>query len=289
LCWQILRRQGPGELANILHDCVAGDPPFVVSNGFPSGYLPRPMLGPVRRVTGSLQEDIRDFRHRREIGKCELVRWDVFEKAIAGESYQLSRESPVVRTVVYKNQINRLTGTTSGPEEDTSGQLFDFEEILLCDTGGGSELTILLRVRDDYIERCDQLFRGLCEDGYGKRKSVGYGELELIDFSEFDGPRSPDSPNGFVVLSNYVPAPNDPVGGRWQTLVKYAKLGEEFAADGNPFKKPVLMFIPGSCFADSEPRPFYGRFLEGISPARPEVVQCGVAFAVPAKVTSQRA
>ena len=88
----------------------------------------------------------------------------------------------------------------------------------------------------------------------------------------------------FVSLSNFVPARNDPIEGTWQTIVKYGKLGEEYATGGNPFKRPLLMFTAGSTFYDAPCREYYGRVVKDIAPSYHKVVQYALALPVPIKL-----
>ena len=66
--------------------------------------------------------------------------------------------------------------------------------------------------------------------------------------------------------------------------MKYGKLGEAFASDVNPFKKPLIMLDAGAVFYDSPCREWYGRLVEGISPARETVAQYGFALPVPMRL-----
>jgi CRISPR-associated protein Csm4 len=93
--------------------------------------------------------------------------------------------------------------------------------------------------------------------------------------------------NGFVSLSNFIPAPTDPTDGRWGLLTKRPKLGDEWAAGGNPFKRRLLFLEAGSCFRAAPPRPWYGRMVEGVALDRPEVVQYGLAYTVPMRLPEE--
>jgi len=178
--------------------------------------------------------------------------------------------------VTLKNQINRLTSTTSA---EGAGQLFSFEQYRW------ESVSIYLKVEDGFAERAQELFQYLAQSGYGKRKSVGYGQIKLVTFEPFSGFSSPPDANGFISLSNFVPAVQDPTLGYWNVMVKYGKLGEEFAVAGNPFKKPLIMFTAGSCFYDSPCREYYGRLVRGLSSVHTDkVVQYGFALPVPMKL-----
>ena len=78
-----------------------------------------------------------------------------------------------------------------------------------------------------------------------------------------------DNPNAILVISSFVPAPNDPSDGYWEVYTKYGKLGEASvnlplsgkAEDRNVFKSPITMLKPGAVFklrAGAEMLDYYG-------------------------------
>jgi CRISPR-associated protein Csm4 len=196
-------------------------------------------------------------------------------ESIAGEGSL----SPIVRSAVLKNRIDRGTATTGGRE----GGLFSFDE------EHWPSITIYALIADEFVETARELFIHLALTGYGKRKSVGYGNVRLRSFEPYDGLPASENPNAFASLSSFVPACGDPVTGYWRTRVKYGKLGEELAVSGNPFKRPFVQLTAGSVFFDSPVRPWYGRMVSGLSPSHPEVMQYGLALAMPIRLVSETA
>lgn len=274
LCWALRFSYGENKLINFIARYGKGEPPILVSNGFPGDLLPRPVL-PEKHVT-----ERSDFAM---VKKQKKIRWltpDEFIKTQNGEELVLSEKNGETETVTLKNQINRLTGTTSGGEVgEPTGRLFSFEQHHL------DAVSIYLKVANDFVETSKELFQNLSKSGYGKRKTVGYGQFSIQSFDEFIGFKSPPKANGFVSLSNFMPAEDDPTRGYWEILVKYGKLGEDYAITGNPHKKPLLMFRAGSCFYDTPCQEYYGRLVKGLSPQYPEVVQYGYALPVPLKLS----
>jgi CRISPR-associated protein Csm4 len=181
-----------------------------------------------------------------------------------------------------KNQISRLTGTTG--EE---GQLYPQEESFASpDDRGQSCVTFYLRITPEFLGLFRALVEQVAEEGYGKRKTVGYGEIADWKLEPFEAFEQIIEANGFVSLSNFVPARDDPRDGYWQMLVKYGKLGEELATSANPFKRPLVMLAAGSCFRHVPVRPWYGRLVHEVSPTYRKVVQYGLAFALPIRFPS---
>jgi CRISPR-associated protein Csm4 len=226
-------------------------------------------------------EGIEAARTAKEAGEVAWLALEEFGQAIQGVQAvprQVEKGKLPVTQVTLKNQISRITGTTG--EE---GNLFDFAEVF-C-----SAVSIYVKVAEGFVEDAERLFSFIARQGYGKRKSVGYGEIDFqsFTFEPFPGFGSPAEANGFVSLSNFVPARDDPTRGAWRTMVKYGKLGEEYALHEHPFKRPLIMLVAGSSFYDQPPRGYYGRLVEDVSASHPEVVQYGLAFAVPARLPEE--
>jgi CRISPR-associated protein Csm4 len=273
LCWVIAHREGDKQLKNYLQPFKEGSPRFIISDGFPEDLLPKPL---------SADYLVDDLIKSKELKKSELVIFDDFNKIRKYENFEfhppstLFEKKPLFsRTLMPHNRIDRLTNTT--PDE---GGVYSLEEMHF------SSISIYLKtVNEDWKNRIVSLLEELSQTGYGRKKSIGKGHFsvkEVIDFS-FPGI---ENPNGFVTLSNFCPAENDPVNGLYKTIVKYGKLGEEYTFCGNPFKRPMVMIKTGSIFkTDGQTADYYGRMIENISPAKPEVVQYAYAFAIPIKMS----
>ena len=283
LCWGLKYNYGEETLLQFIDAYKQGAPPLLISNGFPDDLLPRPKLpDSMPDKHRNLDEQRSEFRNGKNAKGIQFLTKEEFTRAINGEKFVPSLEDDFETTVVtLKNQINRMTGTTGAGE---AGQLFSFEQYRW------SSISIYLKVVDEFIDRTRELFHHLAQSGYGKRKSAGYGHTKLVAFEPFAGFPSPADANGFVTLSNFVPAAQDPTSGYWDILVKYGKLGEEFAYGENPFKKPLIMFTAGSSFHDSPCREHYGRLVRGLSPIHADkVVQYGIALPVPMKLPLAKA
>jgi len=275
LCWCLRYGFGEDALQNFIDAYEQGAPPLLVSNGFPGDYLPRPIVPEMKAETGQSLDTLREeFRRNKELKGVNLLTADEFTKAIKGERfYPVPKDDIEARTVVLKNQINRLTSTTG---VEGTGQLFSFEQYRW------ESISIYLKVADGFVDKTRELFQHLAQSGYGKRKAVGYGQVRLVEFGRYSGFPSVVDANGFISLSNFTPSTQDPSTGYWDVLVKYGKLGEEYAAAGNPFKKPLIMFTAGSCFYDIPCKEYYGRLVRGLSPIHTDkIVQYGLALPVP--------
>jgi len=275
LCWGLRYLHGSKALNAFLARYHAGDPPIIVSDGFPDDMLPRPLLPALPAgATLPLQQRREQFEAAKKGKDRYYLSPADFTRVLRGQPIAEGGESaPVVSAAVLKNRIDRTTGTTGA-----GGELFSFDE------QRWPAITVYAGIADDFVDSAAELFGYLAAAGYGKRKSVGYGSVALRSFAPFAGLPVDDNPNAFVSLSSFVPAAVDPVNGYWQTRVKYAKLGEEFAVSGNPFKRPFVQLTAGSVFFDEPVRPWYGRLVVGLSPSHPEAVQYGLALPLPVHV-----
>ncbi len=268
LCWAAIRT-GAG-LGDLLEAARSGAPKFVLSDGFPGDLLPMPVLPPsqIPQDDVSIQRvHFQQEKHRKEtrwLTRADFSRILQGKLIVSAELMEEDKKAQPKHGATLKNTINRLTGTT--PADPGEGGLYEMEETFQ------TQVTVYAQVEDGYRDTLEELLGYLSQTGYGKRKSIGYGAfrepIHLGDPLADDFFGSPANPNGFVSLSTFVPAQNDPTEGWWQLLVKYGKLGEELAASENPFKRPLLMLRAGAVFKDAPVRPFYGRVVEDIGYGR---------------------
>lgn len=293
-CWLAQYAGGDAALKPLLDPFRNGaPPPLLFSNGFPTDRLPRPLvLDPSHNRQRSKAAQISDMEARKASVGVRWVSVDEFNALRCGKQIVIAkREDVALSRPVLKNQINRITGGTTpvDPDDDEpgGGNLYGVVEEAFVDRSAlrpvAVNTVVYVRAQDQaWADLAHELLRELTRTGYGAKKSVGYGQFELIEWIPFDGFAQVPNANGFVSLSNWVPARTDPTRGSYTTLVKYGKLGEELATTENPFKFPLLMLTAGSTFyTDGPPREWYGRLVDKIAPANDDIVQYGYAFAVP--------
>jgi len=265
LCWAVAYQEGEQGIREFLKPFKDGNPPFVVSDGFPEGYLPKPL---------SAEFYITDPTAQKEAKKREHVALSDFNLVRKGEKFEPHPDlsEPFRRITTTHNRVSRLTNTVL---EDG---LYSLDETY------AETISVYLKVCDDkWKDKVARLLQEVSKSGYGGKKSIGKGQFTVEEINEFYEFETVKEPDGFVTLSNFCPAENDPTDGFYKTFVKYGKLGEEFTFCGNPFKRPLVMIRAGSVFKTSQPpKEFYGRMVqEGIAPQKPEVVQYAYAFALP--------
>ncbi len=270
LCWIKVRRDGAEALAEMLEACRNGNPPFVLSSGFPGDLLPRPLA--CRAIERPSDEET--FEAGRALKDSRFLPLESFEAARSGKPVEPHAADPFVRTESLHASISRAGGTTKG-----EGTLFATELTWLNDET--EELSVYAAVRPGCEDELMDLFERLSESGFGKKSSTGQGDFHVAEFEAFAFNHI-DRPNGFVSLSNLVPASPDPTDGLYRTFVKFGKMGQERALGGRPFKKPLVMLRPGACFRSPDSsKPFRGRMVGNLSPTFPDALQCGLAFTLP--------
>lgn len=279
LCWSIIRHKDEKYLKEKFIDKYRkGEAPILVSNGFPSGFINRPAFLQISSDYTDMKkvERIKKEREIKNLLKNPWITIQEFNQVIKGdkESNTLNQPDEIFR-VVSKNRIDRDTGTTSGE----AGQLFDFAETYWKD------VDIYWKISEDFEPMVKRFLNDLVVTGFGKRKSVGYGQVKSFNLEPFNGFEVVSDANGFITLSQFMPAQKDPTDGFWKTHVKYGKLGEE-AAFSNPFKRPLIFFESGSAFYDKPVREWYGRLVENVIPGTP-TVQYAFAFPVPVKMNNK--
>jgi CRISPR-associated protein Csm4 len=257
LCWAIRAGDGEDELVRWL--AAQQEAPTLVSDGFPVGLLPRPLLAPARR-SGDLAPDkaqeAKD-RARRPWIKAEdfaRLRGRLGPQELAAHLHDDPWRGEAGEARIAHNRIDRLTSTT--PKE---GGLFFVDE----DWSFAScpERDIYVRSAMS-VERVRSLFAGIGEDGYGRDATWGRGRFEVV--SVMPSPAlDAQAGNRWMSLSHgtVTQAMAEP---RYRLATHFGKLGEAAARGGaRPWKRPLLLARPGATFAAPGAGPF-GTLLDGV-------------------------
>jgi CRISPR-associated protein Csm4 len=279
LCWAYKILAGDTPFNDLLASCIAGWPPFIVSDLLPADLLPKPFLPPVPvKNEAARKEDLMEAaRQSKKLKETVWLTCDEFRAAAGGGAFvPAGRQAPDKTVLTLHNTISRITNTTLD-----EGGLYELTETF----SAVSHMTLYIRITEgweDITGKCLALFG---EMGIGKRRSAGKGGFSVCEFEPFSGLDNIDGANSFVSLSHFVPAADDPEKGSYKTIVKYPKLDREYAISPNPFKYPLILMVPGSVFYTGlAPRPFYGKAVQNIAPGLPDAIQGCFAFVVPAKI-----
>ncbi len=269
LCWA-WREVGPAggpTLAEWL-DGLEGDP-FLISDGFPAGWLPRPLLEPRLRPTppedkGARARFFAELKQRKEarwlpVEEFLRLRADLNEKTLA-EAGVGSKPGGLLEHTSPHNRIDRLSGQTL-----KEGGLFfstecwpDPKEPPIWDVYVQTSLSAKLLQR---------LFSHVGDSGYGRDATWGRGrflaEVEEADqrLFDFEGDRRMSLSHGS--LSENM---RDP---RYRIVCHIGRLGNVYARAEKPFKYPLMLVAPGATFAPADRGP-YGALLDQVAGAAPE-------------------
>lgn len=274
LAWLVAMREGGDGVRAFLEPFLDGEPPFVLSDGFPGDLLPAPLLD-----AGSLHGSFlsaEDYARAKQMKNARFLTPEGFQDARKSGAVRSGlRSEPYLTAETLHASLDRRTNATGG-----EGQLFATVETFLKDSG---PVSVYARCMESAADNFQDRFQQLSLVGYGRDKSSGIGAFQVEAWEVFDGFGSFEGANGFISLSSFVPAEHDPVEGGWRLRVKRGFLGEQVGS-GNPFKRPMLQFEPGAVFRTlGAPRPWYGRVVTGIAPGKPEAVQNCHTIAVPCR------
>lgn len=289
ICWAIrfLYQNGENKLREFLETYDKEEnPPLLVSNGFPSGYLPKPVIPSITQTeldkfVGKENRIANSFKIK-TIKKLTIISKSDFEQLQTGAITPLSlfqnmygsyatimgnlaneqSEQYEQSMAVQHNTVNRIKGKV------TRG-LYAQEETFFGLNAGN--FVIYLKTYCFSRKELEGIFAFIGEGGFGRDKSTGKGYFNTVKVNEGIDLREANNPNAFMTLSSFIPRENNPVRGYYHTLLKYGKLGGLYATgasevNNNPFKKPLIMFSAGSVFYDTEYRTGkpYGALLDDV-------------------------
>ncbi len=307
LCWAMRYVEGEAALQDFLL-LYHSEPPLVLSNGFPAGMLPMPSLpaltpkernellgvDPAELIRNAHKlKRVKRFRLAPDRLLANAARDGLSPRSLWAELLRLNEQTlaecaPGKPAAVQHNTVNRVSIRV---EEG----LYHTNEVFYPE---GQEITIYYRLSDDFpAERLETILRAMCLTGYGKKKNVGKGAMEFLSLQEGGPPAlAPEGQaNGFLALSNFVPAAGDPTEGFYLAAPKYGKLGGDFAVGPmhtngqvkphNPFKRPLLMLQAGAVFAAADGvRNHYGRMVRGVHAVHPHIVHYGCCLPLPLRL-----
>ena len=288
LCWALNDLSGREELERFLK--AMEKPVLSLSSGFPAASLPMPQLPlPSIDLGKDLAETIARLQSIKEAKKTKWIPMDIW-KAKCNDFIQLSiieqtneinryieandeNKAPAKNPsteLLFHNMIDRNTGTTTAEGANLYSEETQFYP-------PGTIFDSYLDTEYFDLDTLKKLFEAIEASGFGKNKSSGKGQFRIqvnpVTLCEAE------QPNAWLLLSNMVPAAMDPPAAYYNSIVKFGKLGGSYAVGNkNPFKKPLLLFTPGSVFLGSEaPR---GSLVHHVHPDDDTIVQHGYAMCI---------
>jgi CRISPR-associated protein Csm4 len=277
LCWAWSHLRSPEDLSQWLTGLHAD--PFLVSDAFPSGFLPRPLLLPRRQTrTGKLDSQaVQDLDRQKKLRKLEWLSIESFLTVARKVSpktlsqFNAQPETPKEHRVAH-NTINRLTGTT--PKE---GGLYFADEFWPRPAGSQWDVYVRTSLPAEWLTK---LFQTVGELGFGRDSTLGRGRfsarVEPAPSALFhaSGRRRMSLSHGSLTSNMQQP--------RYRLHTHYGRAWGLNALSGShsPFKRPLTLLRPGSTFEPSDDGP-YGELFAGVHPGRPEIVHNAWHLTVP--------
>ncbi len=288
LCWMLRYHDGEGALNQWLQ--AFEDDPLLLSDAFPHGYVPRPLVRPLtpdereawlaraEQALGGRLRAMSVLKQHRKAGWLPLEEFLALRHAYADRVLLEKRLNggswPVPATgrseKVARNRIDRLTGRT--PQE--GGLYFQYETWF---AGEGPHLWLWADPGSLGADRLKSLLELVGSQGYGRDASTGRGrfrirvEPEPTELFRAQGNRWMTLSRGLLTASMEA--------ARYRLSTHYGRLGGPRASDARgPFKYPLLLVEPGSTFTGG-PGP-HGGLIRNVHPALSDVVDNGYHLCV---------
>lgn len=293
LLWGAKLIYGDDEVSNLIKEFEGENPPFIVSNGFLGGKLPKFQKDSIKRsytkeFSKIYNENIVEtVKKLKEINKIKNVSIEIFNKLrgdYSNKNYiedllrnSKQKESKEIKysciDSVMHNNINRLTGTT------VDKGIYSLKETFV-----GDDIYIFIKVNKSFnIEKMKGLLKFIENNGFGKKVSVGKGAFKEVSFEKFSQFNHIENANAFVTLSNYIPKLGDYTQVISEThLIKRGKIANIEGEVAFPFKKPFSCFAPGSVFKKDKNEKI-GQVLKNLHYDK-KIVQIGIPFILEVKL-----
>ncbi len=285
LCWAYRHLFTEDALNKALENYTKGEPFLVVSDAYPSGYLPLPTVP---------QKYFKDSNLDRKLLKKKI--WlkktdfktnlkDLRDKAISDVELNKELEKELGLSEQEKIQtqykhvhatINRLTNTTTA-----DGM---FKPFSTTETFYSSKHTFdiyIVTTSDDKIlskENLIKLLEFVGLSGYGKDASVGLGKFEISKIEEIE---NKVKSNSVMTLSSCALNHENVLIDKtfYKTKTHFGRHGDFVACSDNPFKKPIILAKSGALisFKEEYTLPYFGVGIGNISNSQANAVHQGYA------------
>lgn len=283
-CWTMLYKYGDDRFESFRTNAAEQKPELVFSDGFPSGWLPRPLIPKRLSDSVSVQQRalLKKISKRKWVLRqsAENCNWDFSELdsqlTVIPDGYS---DTPV-SDIELRNTIDRFTGTSL-----ESNGLFSYERNWYH--GIWSKVDIYVSTSWSSDELTDFLHK-MFEIGYGRDQTVGLGKLR-IDTEPLDANfPARDKCEYYLSLSRCVPDNSVSIKDSfYQIETKYGKVWSGFDTV-NPFKKPIIQIVPGAVLKVKFESETAGQVLENIHDNSRIVENCmTVLYPVPERIVKE--
>lgn len=272
ICWAFRDQYGRVQLERWLAE---PDQIWRLSDGFPAGYLPKPLVKPVVLSTKDLDEIKLRKRSPWVLRSTWLNHRDAWSES--GLSLDELSPAPENRQRRAHNVVDRRGNGTLG-----SGGLFFSDEYwwLAGQTETGHHVDLYVECADAESQ-VTELLNTVGERGYGRDASTGLGRFRVERMEQEQELSNCANATRRMSLSRGVLTPKTMLDALWRVEPHFGRVGPELSLAGvSPFKRPVLLTRPGATYRPAA-HGLTGRWLTGIHPERPEIGINGLHLAIP--------
>ena len=266
LCWALREAEGEAALQSALDGYTSGKPWVVVSDGFPSGFLPKPTLPALDAFFGASPAG-NDAGAAKERKAIKAKRWIPASQTALGLQALLAAAvsdqdawggKPPQRAAQAHNRINRQTGTTG----DGEFAPYSMPQIFY---GAGYKADLYLVFDPEHIAvaKMRTLLDAVGATGFGRDASIGLGKF-TVDEMTITTPPAPSAPGAWWTLGPCAPQGQafNKTASYYRAFTRFGRHGNVHALTGQPFKTPILLATAGAVFTPAgayEPRTFIGQ------------------------------
>jgi CRISPR-associated protein Csm4 len=279
LCWAARERFGEARLMELLDGYVDERPFLVVSDGFPSGLLPRPTAPDF-----ALGSTTVDPAQRKQARTHRWLPTGGSDQPIARWMNEITASEAIRPLVLTQNTINRYTGTTGEGH-------FAPRQVGRSFFGAKARIDIYAVIDERMsADTLSQLLTDVGNHGYGRDATTGLGKFEVEQPVEAARPQR--ASDHWLTLAPCQPNPDELAaeGCYYAPLTRFGRHGNIAAVTAQPFKRPLLMIATGALLKSREPArwSFHGCGLGGsgnpVSSIIPDTVHQGYAPVLPLRL-----
>lgn len=285
LCWMLRHLYGKARLMQLLEGYTNGHPFMVMSDAFPSGFIPLPALPPMQWEKED-KPDRKALKKKRWLALSALeypaASWQRLAKNDQEAAQFFQADGLVTEHLQPHNSINRHTGTTD------SGQFSPYIQNQLW-YHPGITLDLYLVIDEDRLslDEFKQALQTIGLTGYGRDASIGLGKFEILMLEPHQWP-CPKGARDLLTLAACAPQGLGFAAERsfYHVQTRFGRHGDIAAVNTNPFKQPLLMARSGAVLGYPDNHiptvmpVLAGQGIGQVSRSQPEAVHQGYAPAV---------
>lgn len=320
ICWAMVYLRifnGDKSLAAFLDRFTQSEPPLVISNAFPDGYLPFPILPVSARdkqksikklFTEKISKEGKDVEKNKEVNlayeqwKKRMAR----QKYIAIETFMQYRNSfdfyqlysDVLAGHLREYRFSQNSDSVSKESESETievhhnainrltNQVIEGRFFSRATTFYRPGVTFVVYLKTDYFskEELEAIFSFIGQSGFGGDKTTGYGQFsyQLEEGITFLEGEPVEGFNAYMLLSNTHPSVLQGHEVYYSMCTKFGRVGGLYSMDAgiSHLKNPVILLEPGSVVITNQVYEYFGENYQGIHPQLPQLRHYGIGFPV---------